>query len=681
MPSIDSHAGVTQEDENVIDLTTEDSSNNALFSPELLLSDSDLKAHVPGPDLPVQLFKQFILPKISASRVTAKVEVWFSPDPPNQPLKRLLQRDIPADVIRADLNQAAEKQLRDGRRSILLPGAQLEERYPPAALDLWRHLATAQDAKLRWEKTTKWLTDLAADRSLDPSVCTEAKTICATIVDLPWKGKMTVSGVRTWSLMLTRLLAMEPLCDDIIDMMMATLNQRAQARRGSKPPFIGTLAVMNEIVKFGNRQGDTYNMRNFRVLHRISDNVSSDPSLHLYFPSLVRKNHWIAFHVDFESGKIEYADSLSLNVQPPKSELSAVERWLKAVFPHWKFIRDRRDVATMEQTPQPDIISCGLYAARAVAHAVFGDSLLQPADLVRERLRWGSELLRQLPGQNPIASTVTADVEAAQAGALATVAPSSVASNVAVVTKAVAVDHPEAGRTKAVVNDLPCDATRPSEVDLPCDIARTSASPTASSGVAVTVVLATEETTTKNSISTQKRDTPTDAPPTTAVDVQATPVSSIGNALPLSASLYSIFSGGFRDTTAPTKGKKRAAISNVSEGIASKRQKTEGKAVGTSKSAIASRKARQQAAEGTYKWKANLLAVWKAKILEIDEYATIHKDNMNVTCSRCMSPTRIKEPYDASRFKAHCKTCHPLRTHRPVTLKATVVNRQVHLLP
>lgn len=83
-----------------------------------------------------------------------------------------------------------------------------------------------------------------------------------------------------------------------------------------------------------------------------------------------------------------------------------------------------------------------------------------------------------------------------------------------------------------------------------------------------------------------------------------------------------------------------------------------GAPVGISDSATVSRRMRSQMAGGIFKPNPTKLETWKRKILQIDRNAKF--DDVNIVLVRhsgCGCSIKVKEPYDATRFRAHVKTC------------------------
>jgi hypothetical protein len=79
---------------------------------------------------------------------------------------------------------------------------------------------------------------------------------------------------------------------------------------------------------------------------------------------------------------------------------------------------------------------------------------------------------------------------------------------------------------------------------------------------------------------------------------------------------------------------------------------------GTSKSAVHSRKRRDQLRKGTFKVDDIRLEEWRRAIKELDEAADFDPhDICRVRHSACSKFIKVKDPYDLTRFKAHIKSC------------------------
>ncbi|CDO78141.1 hypothetical protein BN946_scf184719.g3 [Trametes cinnabarina] len=120
---------------------------------------------------------------------------------------------------------------------------------------------------------------------------------------------------------------------------------------------------------------------------------------------------------------------------------------------------------------------------------------------------------------------------------------------------------------------------------------------------------------------------------------------------------YPIFMKGARGVSTSVK-RKSASEANVQP--AKKRAKPDervGGPVGLSKSAQASRAVRLQVSSGNFVWSETKLKNWKWKIWKIDDNAVLHDDNMHVRCSKCGQWWKIKEPYEAYRYRTHFTSC------------------------
>lgn len=92
--------------------------------------------------------------------------------------------------------------------------------------------------------------------------------------------------------------------------------------------------------------------------------------------------------------------------------------------------------------------------------------------------------------------------------------------------------------------------------------------------------------------------------------------------------------------------------------------------LGTSKSALASRKLREKVASGTYIVREKSLETWKEKISNLDPGARFDRTNSRkVLHSSCSTWLLMKEPGDTTRFKQHVKTCRA----KPISTGGTLM--------
>lgn len=91
---------------------------------------------------------------------------------------------------------------------------------------------------------------------------------------------------------------------------------------------------------------------------------------------------------------------------------------------------------------------------------------------------------------------------------------------------------------------------------------------------------------------------------------------------------------------------------------------------GTSRSAKASRKLREETDNGTHVIDTNKLEAWKMKIRKIDSDVSFEEGNPRKVChTRCARWILVKEPGDTTRFKEHLQTC----TAKPIPVEGTLV--------
>ncbi|PIL23534.1 hypothetical protein GSI_14847 [Ganoderma sinense ZZ0214-1] len=131
------------------------------------------------------------------------------------------------------------------------------------------------------------------------------------------------------------------------------------------------------------------------------------------------------------------------------------------------------------------------------------------------------------------------------------------------------------------------------------------------------------------------------------------PPSPKASSLPKLATIFTL--AGMKAATSTLKRKSEEAAAAKS----GKRHKvaSEGGQAGQSRSAVASREAREKAAKGEFVWSPKKLTNWQFKIWELDEDAVLGEDNLHVRCSCCGKWLKIKEAYDATRYKDHYKDC------------------------
>lgn len=196
---------------------------------------------------------------------------------------------------------------------------------------------------------------------------------------------------------LTELFASDQISSSVIDAVMNLISIRVANTRNIRRTLVEGLR-MEYGLHADLKEWDNYDeSRELMVIRRISDRIRKEDVKALIFPTLVRKNHWVVFEVDFENQIVSYGDSTGRD--PLKTDTMVIERWLKKIgYPKFASRRLKRG------GNQNDNYSCGVMVWNMVEHRLFSDTLWTPETKHLLRVSYACRLL-DLANGNSLALT------------------------------------------------------------------------------------------------------------------------------------------------------------------------------------------------------------------------------------------------------------------------------------
>ncbi|KAJ7661512.1 hypothetical protein DFH06DRAFT_1089007 [Mycena polygramma] len=330
---------------------------------EVLAVPSDVH-YLPDDDLPILDFLAMDFPSQSGTFVLSKPRSWYSHDLPTTDISCLLGREIPSKEFLLRLEQEAGQAWFDGCKSILDPRYNDgRDRFPLWGLGFWKEMRRLRDAHWTWETSVGWV-DSQLEKDTLPDQDREALMVTKLLFKtMGWNTK--ISGQWT-HLHLAKILSWQWLSDDHIDMLMTDLSARVAADPElAKTVLIAPLAFSEALKRASNKN---YTKEDAPLLARYEAHIKEHGFKHLYFPSHVNKNHWIAGRIDFEGRRIGTGN-------PAPTELAkAAKRWTKSQFGGVDFTYQGD---SMDHGEQKDTTSCTIIVANTIAADIFSEEIWQ----------------------------------------------------------------------------------------------------------------------------------------------------------------------------------------------------------------------------------------------------------------------------------------------------------------
>ncbi|KAF8167513.1 hypothetical protein B0H34DRAFT_854442 [Crassisporium funariophilum] len=351
-------------------------------------------ANFPEPDLTVNEFITFNLPRISSEIISNKVGMWFSKDAPNiLNAQTVIDRSVPSPVFLNRLKEAAGQAWLDGAKSIIdwrfNDGA---DRLPLWIITFWKEVKRLTKIQSAWNQSLKWLLLAETRKRQDGKPALPSDLIQKarkSLQSLRWNATMAYCRRTTLTSQLSHFLGTFWLSNDHINMMVEEmlLDMHAERPEDLKYIQVASLSFARELRAVEEKLALPFSARQKTLLHKYELLVKEDGLQKLYFPVHVTENHWIVGMVNFKKKSIAFADSLyALNKSSgaPTKFITALQTWLKYAFgKQFKSFGN-----SLDHVVQDDTYSCGIITANTIEHAVLNRPLCHSKCATEERLKW-----------------------------------------------------------------------------------------------------------------------------------------------------------------------------------------------------------------------------------------------------------------------------------------------------
>jgi hypothetical protein len=260
---------------------------------------------LPDKTLSVVDLLKYTLPVKSTTLVSSQVSDAFTPLEPNEDPKILATRPIPPDDYLAKLESVFGQAWFDGAQSIT-DTRYKDSRLPLWTLTFWKEISMVIRKKMLWKRSEAWIAALEGREGM-LGVVDEAREMLSC---LEWGIDLRALGASTPAETLTQLLSDQWFNDELINMLMRTLSERARLDpHHSKSVVIAPLAFAASLIRA--HTSKDYDKKSERLLWRYKEMFKSGGRQFLYFPVHTGGNHWVAFRSDFKEKSLCYGMPVS----------------------------------------------------------------------------------------------------------------------------------------------------------------------------------------------------------------------------------------------------------------------------------------------------------------------------------------------------------------------------------
>lgn len=289
----------------------------------------------------------------------------FSKEDPTVLLDELHRYPLPPLSLVHALEGCAEKEVRDGQQSIILPTDEVA-RFPLKSIGAWRVIHEVNTVKSLWGQPKNgllWATGRLPAGDID--------RLLDLMDDVPWDGKAeTLYGEVPFS-SLSVLLSDSSMNDKVVDAMMSLLLVRMREQRLSHGSFFGIAhtSFAQSLLQLQEGFRNRYPANAHSLLAQAGNLFEQKVEIKLYGVANSQNMHWVAFCIAKTSSKIvvTWADSLNWNI--PDGYHNGLKLWLAHHCPN---LPVEVDTNMMTHGVQDDNFSCGVVAINTLKHHLLG---------------------------------------------------------------------------------------------------------------------------------------------------------------------------------------------------------------------------------------------------------------------------------------------------------------------
>ena len=273
-------------------------------------------ANFPEPEISVEEFLAFKLPRISSEIISNKATKWLTNNSPGTlDPQILLQRSIPSPAFLTQLEEIVGQAWLDGAKSVVdwrfNDGA---DHLPLWIIKFWREAENLNRLQTTWRQCVKWLSHEEArsqrKKNGQPSESDSIQTARELLGSLPWNGKMKYCNSMTSTSQLSYFLGTFWLSDDHINMMIEEilLEMHTSKPEDLKYVQVASLSFAQELRSASVEKTLSLPISDRRKtqLYKYELCVKEKGLQKLYFPIHVSENHWIVGMINFKKKSIAF---------------------------------------------------------------------------------------------------------------------------------------------------------------------------------------------------------------------------------------------------------------------------------------------------------------------------------------------------------------------------------------
>jgi hypothetical protein len=261
-------------------------------------------AKLPSPDLSVQGFLAFKLPRVSSEIISTKAKLWFSHAHPSANYKHVLfARSLPSQESVEQLGCVVGQAWLDGTKSVV------DHQYndgrdnlPLWTVAFWKEIIKLDEMQHIWAKSLTWLEHEAEWGPAQQ----ETRSIQNLLELLPWNTKLKYCRGETTTFHLSRFLGIRWLSDDNINMMAKELQDELQGHIDIRIANLSLAGAICDIKKNLGLPPLAPQKWQKSLLGQFEHLTKTGGLQKLYFPIHINSNHWIAAEIDFQTKTITF---------------------------------------------------------------------------------------------------------------------------------------------------------------------------------------------------------------------------------------------------------------------------------------------------------------------------------------------------------------------------------------
>lgn len=258
---------------------------------------------LPAVDLTVAELLDFKLPVQSSSLVVPRIDGAFSAQPPTEGLDASAKRAIPPPAYVQAIRQAIPQAILDGRANSIVDKGLKMVRSPPQILTFWEKATAALRIQRIWKGAENWIGRLQNKHTV------AVDEVYTLFQELSWTAPLRILNANGSVELLATLLSDQPLNDEILNMLVAHLGNRARHHPDHARSVVLAPTYLIDWVRHcygqSNHKGKGLRTPTGSLLD-LQRPFSRKQRKFLFCVANIENQHWILIKIDFVAQTIAY---------------------------------------------------------------------------------------------------------------------------------------------------------------------------------------------------------------------------------------------------------------------------------------------------------------------------------------------------------------------------------------